>query len=50
MEMLLGNMKISAGKSAVVKNSGTMKEKVGKRLMKREYFSNLKNKQHDAYN
>ncbi len=42
MEMLLGNMKISAGKSAVVKNSGTMKEKVGKRLMKREYFSNLK--------
>lgn len=38
----LGKMKISVGKRAVVKNSGTMKEKVGKRLMKREYFSNLK--------
>ncbi len=42
MEMLIGNMKISAGKKTVVQNSGKLKDKVSDRLMKREYFSNLK--------
>lgn len=40
--MLLGNLKIAAGKVSSVKNSGKIKDKIRDRMIRREYFGNLK--------
>ncbi len=48
--MLLGQMKVSAGKAATIKNSGKIKDVISDRLIKNEHFSSLRKRKEHAHN